>query len=399
MLSKLYSQNIGKRSVIRECFEYSKQRAAVIGAENVFDFSIGNPSVPPPAEVDKAIVDIMENLNPIAAHGYPSAEGDPAVRAKIAENLNKKYGTDYTVGNIFMTTGAAAALGICFNSLTDRDAGDEIITFAPFFPEYTVFVQSAGAKLVVIPADIDSFQINFEEFEKAINEHTKAVLINSPNNPCGVVYSEETIKKLAAILEKKQEEYGRSIYIISDEPYREIVFKGFEVPYVPNYYDNTLVCYSYSKSLSIPGERIGYIAFTNKAKHADILLGVIAAAARSMTYVGVPMMFQQVIKACDGLTSDTTVYETNKNILYKGLTEIGYTCVEPGGTFYAFPRSLEPDAVAFCEKARKYDLVLVPGDGFGCPGHFRIAYCTDTDKVVRSLEKFKLLAEEYGVKA
>lgn len=397
MLSKLYSQNIGKRSVIRECFEYSKQRAAVVGAENVFDFSIGNPSVPPPPSVDRTIENIMKNFDPVAVHGYPSAEGVPEVRAKIAENLNKKYGTDYTAGNIFMTIGAAAALEICFNSLTDRGEGDEIITFAPFFPEYTVFVQSAGAKLVVIPADIDSFQINFDAFEKSINEHTRAVLINSPNNPCGVVYSEETIKKLAAILEKKQQEYGRSIYIISDEPYREIVFKGFEVPYVPNYYDNTLVCYSYSKSLSIPGERIGYIAFTNKAKHADILLGVLAAAARALAYVGVPMMFQQVIKECDGETSDTSIYETNKNILYKGLIELGYTCVEPGGTFYAFPRSLEPDAAAFCERARKYDLVLVPGDGFGCPGHVRIAYCTDTDKVVRSLEKFKLLAQEYGV--
>ncbi len=396
MLSNLYSGKVGSRSVIRECFEYSKKRAEEIGAENVFDFSIGNPSVPPPKSVDEALKKVLAS-DPVAAHGYPSAEGIPAVRTAIAENLNSRYGTDYTSANIFMTVGAAAALKTCFAALTDRGCGDEIITFAPYFPEYNVFVNSTGAKLVVVPADIDTFQINFEEFEKTINEHTKAVLINSPNNPCGVVYSEDTIKKLAEILEKKQKEYGRSIYIVSDEPYREIVFEGFSVPYVPNYYDNTLVCYSYSKSLSIPGERIGYVAFTNKAEDSKILLGVLAAAARDLAYVGVPTTFQQVIGECAGDTSDLSIYETNKNILYKGLIELGYTCVEPGGTFYAFPRSLEPDAAAFCEKARKYDLVLVPGDGFGCPGHVRIAYCTDTDKVVRSLEKFKLLAQEYGV--
>ncbi|MBQ8828157.1 MAG: pyridoxal phosphate-dependent aminotransferase [Clostridia bacterium] len=397
MLSKLYSQNIGSRSVIRECFEYSKKRAAEIGAENVFDFSIGNPSVPPPPSVDKALEDILKNADPVAIHGYPSAEGIPEVRAAIAENLNERYGTDYTSSNIFMTIGAAADLKCCVNALTDRGCGDEIITFAPYFPEYNVYMRSADVKLVVVPADIESFQINFDEFEKAINEHTRAVLINSPNNPSGAVYSEETIRKLAEVLTKKQQEYGRSIYIISDEPYREIVFKGFSVPYVPHYYDNTLVCYSYSKSLSIPGERIGYVAFTNKAEDSGIILGVLAAAARDLGYVGVPTTFQGVIKECAGDTSDLSIYEKNKDILYKGLISMGYTCVEPGGTFYAFPRSLEPDASAFCEKARKYDLVLVPGDGFGCPGHVRIAYCTDTDRVERSLEKFKLLAQDYGV--
>jgi aspartate aminotransferase len=301
----------------------------------------------------------------------------------------------YTEKNILMTNGAAAAISICFRAVTDFGEGDEIITFAPFFPEYTVFVRSSGAKLVVVPADIDTFQINFDEFERLLNPKTKAVLINTPNNPSGAVYNEATIMRLAEILEAKQKEYGHSIYIISDEPYREIVFGGFSVPYVPKYYKNTLVCYSYSKSLSIPGERIGYVAFSDEAEDADILLKVLAGAARDMSYVGVPTLFQMVIEKCVDETADLSVYQTNKDILYKGLVDMGYHCVEPGGTFYAFPRALEPDAAAFCEKARKYDLVLVPGDGFGCPGHVRIAFCTSTDKVQRSLERFEKLIKEY----
>lgn len=395
MLSKVYSKNVNNRSVIRECFEYSKQRAAVVGSENVFDFSIGNPNVPPPAILSKTVEEITEMFSPVEVHGYPSAEGIPATRKAIAESLNRRFGMSYSEKNILMTNGAAAAISICFRAVTDFGEGDEIITFAPFFPEYTVFVRSSGAKLVVVPADIDTFQINFDEFEKLLNPKTKAVLINTPNNPSGAVYNEATIMRLAEILEAKQKEFGHSIYIISDEPYREIVFGGFSVPYVPKYYKNTLVCYSYSKSLSIPGERIGYVAFSDEVEDADIMLKVLAGAARDMSYVGVPTLFQMVIEKCVDETADLSVYQKNKDILYKGLVDMGYHCVEPGGTFYAFPRALEPDAAAFCEKARKYDLVLVPGDGFGCPGHVRIAFCTSTDKVQRSLERFEKLIKEY----
>lgn len=294
-----------------------------------------------------------------------------------------------------MTLGAAAALSVCFRAVTDYGAEDEIITFAPFFPEYTVFVRASGAKLVVIPPDIESFQINFAELEKKINAHTKAVLINSPNNPSGAVYSEQTVMRLAEILEAKQKELGHSIYIISDEPYREISFNGFTTPYVPKYYKNTLVCYSYSKALSLPGERIGYVAFSDETEDSELLMGVLAGAARDLAYVGVPTLFQMVIERCVDDTADLSVYQKNKDILYKGLKELGYYCVEPGGTFYAFPRAFEPDASAFCERARKFDLVLVPGDGFGCTGHVRIAFCTSTDKVERSLERFEALAKTY----
>ena len=396
MLSKNYSKNVNARSAIRELFEYSKARAAEIGAENVFDFSIGNPSVPSPECIFEAAEDILENEDPVKTHGYPSAEGIPYVRKAIADELNGRFGTDYTEKNIFMTIGAAAAVTLCIRAVSDPGVGDEIITFAPYFPEYGVYAKSAGVKLNVIKPEIESFQIDFDELEKALNEHTRAVLINSPNNPSGAVYSEETIKKLAALLLEKQKEFGHSIYIISDEPYREIVFKGFSVPYVPHFYDNTLVCYSYSKALSIPGERIGYVAFTDRCEDADIILRVLGAAARDLAYVGVPSLYQEVIGRTTGATADLSVYQTNKDILYKGLIDAGYFCVEPGGTFYAFPRALEPDAVAFCEKAKKFELVLVPGDGFGCPGHFRIAFCQPTEKVERSIEKFRLLAEAYG---
>lgn len=398
MLSKNYSKNVNARSVIRDLFEYSKARAAQIGADNVFDFSIGNPSVQPPECVTKVAAEILGSEDPVAVHGYPSAEGIPWVRKAIADKLNARFGESYTEKNIFMTIGAAAAVTCCVKAVSDSGTGDKIITFAPYFPEYKVYARSAGVTLEVIDADIKNFQINFEALEKAIDRDTRAILINSPNNPSGAVYSEATLRKLAALLEEKQKEYGRSIYIISDEPYREIVFRGFEVPYVAGIYANTLVCYSYSKAMSIPGERIGYVAFTDRCEDADILLRVLAATARDMAYVGVPALYQLVVGKSTGETADLSVYQENKDILYKGLIDAGYTCVEPGGTFYAFPRSLEPDAVAFCERAKKFELVLVPGDGFGCPGHFRIAFCQPKEKVARSIEKFRALAESYGVK-
>lgn len=395
MLSKLYTKNVSNRSVIRDCFEYSKARAAEIGADNVFDFSIGNPSTPSPDSIRTIAENLLDTMDPAVVHGYPAAEGIPAVRAAIAESLSKRFGMDYNFKNIFMTIGAAAAVSMCIRAVTDYGEGDEVITFAPYFPEYNVYCRSAGVKLTVIEPDVETFQINFDALEKAINKSTKAVLINTPNNPSGAVYSKETIKKLADLLETKEKELGHSIYIISDEPYREIVFRGFEVPYVPKFYDNVLVCYSWSKALSIPGERIGYVAFSNKCEDADILLGVLAGAARDLAYVGVPSLYQMTIGKCVDETSDLSVYQTNKDILYKGLKDIGYFCVEPGGTFYAFPRTLIPDAGEFCKIARNFELVLVPGDGFGAKGHFRIAFCQPTDKVERSLEKFEELYKKF----
>lgn len=382
-----------KRSTIREAFEYGKKRAEIIGKENVYDFSIGNPNVPSPECVKEAIINILDNTDPAVIHGYTSAQGDNEVREIIAQSINKRFCTNYTKENFYMTVGAAASITICFKALTLPD--DEFITFAPFFPEYRCFVEGVGAKLVVVPANIDDFQINFEEFENRINKNTKGVIVNSPNNPSGAVYSEDTIKKLADILKAKSEEYGHPIYIISDEPYREIAYEGIEIPYIPNYYDNTFVCYSYSKALSLPGERIGYVLVPNKMIEFERTYAAVCGAGRVLGYVNAPSLFQRVVAQCVNATSDITIYEKNKNLLYEGLISMGYECVEPGGTFYLFPRSLEADAKAFCERAKKYDLLLVPGDDFGCPGHVRISYCVKTEQIERALPMFKKLAEEY----
>jgi len=398
MLSNKYSEQLNTRSVIRELFEASKKRAEEIGRENVFDFSIGNPSVPAPKEFSDILNQLILEGDPISVHGYPAQEGIPSVRKALADHLNKRFGMDYTEKNIFMTLGAAAAVMLSVRILAYDEPESEILTFAPFFPEYKIYTHSAGCKLVAIEPDIDTFQINFKALEKAINVHTKAVIINSPNNPSGAVYSEETIKKLADLLEVKSKEVGHPIYIISDEPYREIVFKGFSVPYVPKYYDNTLVCYSYSKSLSIPGARVGYVAFTDKCADIDILLNAYSSGSRHLAFVGVPSLFQLAVARAGNMTSDLSIYERNKDVLYKGLTDMGYTLVEPGGTFYAFPRSLEPDANAFCEKAKDFELFLVPSDGFGCKGHFRIAFCQPEENVINSLNKFESLAKYYKSK-
>lgn len=394
MLAKKMVEMSKQKSVIREIYEFGMKRAQEVGRENVFDFSIGNPNVPAPEVIKEVAIDILEKENPVITHSYPSNAGLVSTKIAIANSLNKRFDMDFTENEIFMSIGAAGAIMVCFRALIDG-SDDEIVTFAPYFPEYKAFVDGAGGKLSVVPADIDSFQINFEEFEKALNPNVKGVLINSPNNPTGIVYSEDTIKKLAAILEEKQKEYGHSIYIISDEPYREIAFSNVFVPYVPKYYDNTLVCYSYSKSLSIPGERIGYVAFSKRAEDADILLPVLVAAARSLAYVSAPSLYQMVVERCTDETADLSIYEKNKEIFYNGLVDMGYTCVEPGGAFYLFPRSLEEDANAFCERAKKYNLLLVPGDSFGCPGHVRISYCVPTEVIERALPLFKKLADEY----
>ena len=383
-----------KRSVIREIFEFGKQRAAEVGADKVFDFSLGNPSVAPPAVVEETLETLLKTENATALHGYTSAQGDLETRRAIASFIASKHGVKADPDLIYMTCGAAASLTITLSAICNK--GDEVITFAPFFTEYRVFTETAGAKLVELSSDPDTFQIDFDLLEKAFSERTAAVLVNSPNNPSGVVYGEETVKKLAAMLEKKSREYGKPIYLVTDEPYRELVYGGVKVPYLTAYYKNTVVCYSYSKSLSLPGERIGYIFVCPEAEDAKRLYFAVCGAGRALGYVCAPSLFQKMIAKCQGVTSDVSVYEKNRDLLVGALKEYGYTCVRPDGAFYLFVKALEEDANAFCERAKKYGLLLVPGDDFGCKGYVRIAYCVSPDMISRSLPYFKLLAEEYG---
>lgn len=382
-----------QRSVIRELFEFGKMRAAEVGAENIFDFSIGNPSVPSPGIVNETAIKLINEVDPVILHGYTSAQGDLGVRQMMSDSINRRFGTSFGPNNLYVTVGAAAALCCCLNGICNP--GDEVIVFAPYFPEYKVFVEGAGAAMKMIPADIEAFQIDFAAFEAAINENTKAVIVNSPNNPSGAVYSEETVKKLAAILEEYSNKYGHPIYLLADEPYREIVFGSAEVPYLPKYYNNTMVCYSWSKSLSLPGERLGYVLIPNEMEDFELVYAAIAGAGRSLGYVNAPGLFQRVCAECADITADINIYETNKNILVKGLRDLGFHVVEPEGTFYMFPRTLESDDIAFCEKAKEFNLLIVPGTGFGCPGHTRISYCVPTERAQRSLEAFAKLAAAY----
>ena len=380
------------RSVIRELFEYGKQRAAVVGEENVFDFSLGNPSVPAPAAVNENAIRILREDGE-SIHCYTSAQGDALARRRFADSLNRRYGTQYTENEFYVTVGAAAALCCVFGALTCP--GDEFIAFAPYFPEYKVFVEGAGAKLTVVPPEIEQFQIDFDAFGALVNEHTKGVIINSPNNPTGVVYSRETLERLSAILTEKSAQYGHPIYLISDEPYREIVFHGTEVPWVPQIYRDTVVCYSFSKSLSLPGERLGYVLVPTDITDAADVYAAVAGAGRSLGYVNAPSLFQQVTSLCCDMTSDIRVYERNCDLLVSALRDMGYHVTQPGGAFYLFPRSLERDDLAFSERARQFDLLLVPGSGFGAPGHVRIACCVQTEMIERALPKFRALAESY----
>ncbi len=382
-----------QRSVIRELFEFGKKRIAEVGAENVFDFSIGNPSVPAPDIVNETAARLIREMDPVVLHGYTSAQGDAQVREKIAASIRKRFGYAARPESLYISTGAAGALCGCLNGLLNP--GEEVIVFAPFFPEYRVFIEGAGGVMNLIPADTEAFQIDFGLFEKALNPNTKAVLINSPNNPSGAVYSEETIMRLSKILKDRSREYGHAIYLITDEPYREIAFSGVTVPFVPKYYPNTLVCYSWSKSLSLPGERLGYVLAAEEMEDRDEVYAAVAGASRSLGYVSAPSLFQRVCAECVDETSDISVYETNRNILVKGLRDIGFTVVEPQGTFYMFPRTLIDDDAAFCEKAKDFNLLIVPGSGFGCPGHTRISYCVPTERAERSLDAFAKLAAHY----
>ena len=366
-----------------------------IGFDNVFDYSLGNPSVPAPKKVEDVIKKLLEETEPLSLHGYSEGHGILQVREKIAAYLAKTYDIPYTYEDIFMASGAAGALAHAFRAVVCP--GEEIITFAPFFPEYRPYIETTGAVLKIVPANTETFQINFEAFEQMITEKTAAVLINTPNNPSGIVYSTETIRKLAEVLAKAQEAYGHDIYIISDEPYREIVFSGVDAPCVSKFYDNTIMCYSYSKSLSLPGERIGYVAVNPACKDAALIVHMCTQISRGIGHNCPASLLQLTVAELLGETSDLSVYEENANILYDALTKMGFSCVRPGGTFYMFPRSPEEDAKAFCQKALAYNLVLVPGDSFGCPGFFRISYCVPTEKVKRSLAAFEKLAQAYGL--
>lgn len=382
------------RSAIRELFEYGKKRAEVVGTENVYDFSIGNPSIPAPQCVNDTIRELVTEYDSVMLHGYTSAQGDVETRKAIADYLNNTYDTSFDADDFYITMGAAASLSLCFHALTSSK-DDEFIAIAPYFPEYKVFVNSAGASLRVVKADTEHFQIDFEELESLIGEHTKGVIINSPNNPSGTVYSEETIKKLAKLLEDKEKEYGNPIFIICDEPYREIVYDGVQVPYVTRYYNNTLVCYSYSKSLSLPGERIGFVLVPKEAYESRKLYAAVAGAGRALGYVCAPSLFQKMIARCVGATGDIDAYRENRDILYKGLTDIGYHCFKPDGAFYMFVQALEEDADAFCERAKEQDVLVVSANGFGCPGWVRVSYCVDKDMIKRSMPAFRKIYESY----
>ena len=382
-------------SVIRETFEYGNRRAAEIGRENVFDFSLGNPSVPAPESVHDTMRRLMDETDSVLLHGYTSAVGAEPTRAAIAADINKRFGTGIAAQDIYMTCGAAASLTVTLHAILCP--GDTCMTFAPFFPEYRVFVESASAKLVQEPADLENFQMNLKAFAELISPETKAVIINTPNNPTGVVYTEENLKAFCDLLRAKEKEYGHPIYLLADEPYRELVYDDTTVvPYLPNLYDNTFVCYSYSKSLSLPGERIGYIVVSPKMADNRNVYAAVCGAGRALGFVCAPSLAQRVVAENLGKTGDLSIYRKNRDLLYKALTEYGYRCIYPDGAFYLWVQALEPDANAFCKKARDYELLLVPSDSFGCEGYVRIAYCVTTEMIERSLPAFKKLAESYG---
>ncbi len=393
MINSYYKNMLKEKDVIFEIFNISNEKKQALGPENVYDFSLGNPSVPAPDSVKDSIIHNLETLDPLMLHGYSPGFGIPAARQAVASYLNKHFGMNYDFKNIFMTIGAAGALAHAFRAVTNP--GDTVMTFAPCFSEYKVYTAGAGLNLSIVPADIDSFQINFQAFEAMLDDKVSAVLINSPNNPSGIVYSTETIKRLAEILKKKSEEFGHTIYLISDEPYRDIVFEGVDAPYIPKYYPHTLSCYSYSKSLSLPGERIGYLAVNPDCDGASTIIEICPQISRTIGQNGAASIMQRTLIDVCGDTSQLEIYEKNAKILYEALSSYGYEMVKPGGTFYMFPRSLEKDSYAFCRRAMDLNLMLVPGDIFSCPGHFRIAYCVPTDQVERSLPVFKKLSEQY----
>ena len=395
MINETMKELGNKRSVIREIFEFGNRRRAEIGAENVYDFSLGNPNVPAPEAVNRTMIELLQTKSDMYLHGYTSAQGAIDTREAVAADLNRRFGTAFHKDNFYMTCGAAASLKISLTALyTPRD---EVIAFTPFFPEYRVFVETCGAKLVTAASDQNTFQIDFEILKPLITEKTKAVIVNSPNNPSGVVYTAETVTKLSELLRAKEAEFGHAIYLIADEPYRELVYDGMDVPYLTKYYKDTIVCYSYSKSLSLPGERIGYILVPDEVTDAKDIYAAVCGAGRALGYVCAPSLAQHVIASCTGMVSDLNVYKLNRDLLIDNLTEFGFTCIHPDGAFYLFMKSPVADAGAFCEKAKDFDLLLVPADSFGTPGFVRIAYCVSTEMIRNSLPAFRKLAESFGL--
>lgn len=392
MINKKMAELGNQPSVIRSIFEYSLKRKAEIGADNVYDFSLGNPSIPAPKMVDDTIKELVESGDSVALHGYTSAQGAMPVREQIAANIKSRFGFNAEAKNIYITCGAAASLTSTLKAVVND--GDEVILLAPFFPEYNVFCANAGAKTVTVLGAGDNFSLDFDALHKAINKNTAAIIVNSPNNPTGAIIPESDIIKLASLLNKKSQELGRAIYIIADEPYRELTY-GDDVPYIPSFYNNTVVCYSYSKSLSLPGERIGYVFVSPNCDDADDLFAAVCGAARSMGYVCAPSLMQRVIAKCDGMTADVSLYNKNRESLYSSLSEIGYEAVKPQGAFYLFMKALEDDANAFCEKAKKHELLLVPADSFGAKGYVRISYCVAYETIKNSIPAFKALYDEY----
>ena len=395
MISEKMKPYVKNNSAIRMMFEEGNKLAAKYGRENVFDFSLGNPSVPAPAEVNQAIQDIVKEEDSLFVHGYMSNAGYEDVRETIAQSLNRRFGTSFHAGNILMTVGAASGLNVILKTLLNP--GEQIITFAPYFVEYGSYVRNYDGELVVVSPNTVDFQPNLVEFEEKINEKTKAVIINTPNNPTGVIYSEETLQKIAAILEKKQKEFGTSIVLLSDEPYRELAYDGAVVPYVTKYYRNTVVCYSYSKSLSLPGERIGYLVIPDEADGSEELITAAAIANRTIGCVNAPSLMQKVIAKCVDAEVDVAAYDKNRLALYNGLKECGFECIKPQGAFYLFVKSPVADEKAFCEAGKKYNILMVPGSSFACPGYVRLAYCVSYETIINSLPEFKKLAEEFGL--
>ena len=393
MISPKYKEMLNQKSVIREISAYANARGKEIGYENVFDYSLGNPSVPVPEKFKETAVRLLDQKDPLTLHGYSEGHGIWEVREAVAASLKKRFALPYRGEHVFMASGAAGALAHAFRAVSVP--GEDIIVFAPYFPEYGPYIEGTGANMKVVEADTETFQIHFDKLEEILSEKTAAVLINTPNNPSGMVYSAATLKQLADLLRKKQQEYGHDIYMISDEPYREILFEGVKAPVVSQYYDNTIMCYSFSKSISVPGERIGYVAVNPNCKDAELIIHMCTQISRGIGHNCPASLIQLVAADLLEDTADLSVYEANMKILYQELTNLGFICVKPGGTFYMFPKALEADAKEFCKKALKYDLALVPGDSFGCPGFFRIAYCVPTEKVERSLEAFRKLAYEY----
>lgn len=395
MISRRMQKMVAGNSVIRAMFEEGLRLAEKYGKENVYDFSLGNPNVPAPESIKKAAVKILEEMPPTVVHGYMPNAGFPAVREKIALSLNSRFGTNFSASNIIMTVGAAGGLNICLKALLNP--GDEVITFAPFFGEYKNYVANFDGELVAVPPNRETFQPDLQAFKEAIRPQTKAVIVNSPNNPTGVVYSEETIKRLASIMEEKQKEFGASIYLISDEPYRELVYGGATVPYLTKYYRNTLVGYSYSKSLSLPGERIGYVVVPSEADDFEELFNALTIANRILGFVNSPSLMQLVVAECLDEKADVAYYARNRETLYEGLTKLGFKCVKPEGAFYLFMRTPIEDDAAFSQAAKKYNILVVPGSAFGCSGFVRIAYCVAYETIVNSLPKFAELAKEFNL--